>query len=413
MYFLSADNERARPTDGPQSAVNSGERVESFRKGTAKIIFKQSWPKDFHVSPFNSRKGSYTLKTSDPLSPCIQGTGPIFNTITLLSSKGHCKLVATLSSIGPAIDPYTLSASGKLRFLVSWCWIGFLTFPRILAQAFTLYSRHKLHVWYRPEPLPTSLSRRATPTERQLEPIFRRYLQHLVSRSCTAFAVKYTPAGIPQPTNPYLLRSRAALRGPIGSGGERAEELEVKVLTPGFYARFVRYADSFEAFSRELNESGTIWVSRPELLARIAAARWVGEAEGRRSGSVGEYLALGAIQHLRARSERVVRPFPTSAMNNGPEAGSGPLREGSGIKGEGGATTGLEMQGMDAYVLEREDETSRERYLSCVLRVVLAEKIAFGSVALLEVEWGLVRVGLAWLVSVFLGRMLERVSISG
>ncbi|KAI9739716.1 MAG: hypothetical protein M1834_006435 [Cirrosporium novae-zelandiae] len=56
------------------------------------------WSKDFHVSLFNSRKGSYTLVASDPFSTNIH----ISNTIKLLSSKSHPKLIAHVLSTAPA-----------------------------------------------------------------------------------------------------------------------------------------------------------------------------------------------------------------------------------------------------------------------------------------------------------------------
>jgi hypothetical protein len=47
-------------------------------------------------------------------------------------------------------------------------------------------------------------------------------------------------------------------------------ELEIRVLTPAFYSRFVHYAHTSEAFDRECiftdEMNRTLWISRPELL---------------------------------------------------------------------------------------------------------------------------------------------------
>ncbi|KAJ4306133.1 hypothetical protein N0V88_000929 [Collariella sp. IMI 366227] len=181
MYFLVADDEPLSEVD-PSSVGDEREHSKSSRSSAPQTTFKQSWPKDFHVSPFNSRKGSYTLNASDPLRPSTQSPGPISNTITLFPSQGHPKLIATLTSSGPTIDPSTLTALEKIHFLFSYSYLGLLTLPRTFLQASILYLRLKLRVFSRPEPLPTTLPR-ATPTEHHLEPIFRRYLAHLVSHS--------------------------------------------------------------------------------------------------------------------------------------------------------------------------------------------------------------------------------------
>ena len=123
--------------------------------------FTDSWSKDFHVSPFNSRKGSYGLSAYNPLSQ-----GMINNTITLSSSKGHPKLVARIFSIGDSVDPSTLGRLDILKFFLAWWWVGFVTFPRIAREAAKLFFRRGLHVWYRPEILRESIGRRETEDEK-------------------------------------------------------------------------------------------------------------------------------------------------------------------------------------------------------------------------------------------------------
>ena len=127
--------------------------------------FKDTWAKDFHVSPFNSRKGSYVLSVSDPLRADIGNKSPIDNTITLYSSKEHLKLVAHVYSTGDAVDVSKLSRWDTFKFLASWCWVGFVTFPRIIREAGKLFFLRKLHVWYRPEVLKDSIGRQATNDE--------------------------------------------------------------------------------------------------------------------------------------------------------------------------------------------------------------------------------------------------------
>ena len=128
--------------------------------------FKTNWVKDFHVSPFNSRKGNYALSAHNPFSSSIIGNEAISNTITLTSSKNHVKLVARIFSTQPSIDPSSLSLIEEIRVVAGWWWVGFVTFPRIVREAAKLFFQKKLHVWFRPEVLPGSIGRQETHDEK-------------------------------------------------------------------------------------------------------------------------------------------------------------------------------------------------------------------------------------------------------
>jgi len=123
--------------------------------------FTGTWDKDFHVSPFNSRKGAYAVSAENPLEK-----GTINNTITLSSSKGYPKLVARVFSTGDCMDPSKAGPWSTLRFVAAWWWVGLMTFPRIVKEAAKLFFLRKLHVWYRPEVLQESIGRQATDDER-------------------------------------------------------------------------------------------------------------------------------------------------------------------------------------------------------------------------------------------------------
>lgn len=179
MYFLKGGSDEVSGTQS--SAVNDDKRSakKSITEGnrasteapasddtTGSSKFTDTWPKDFHVSPFNSRKGSYTLTANDPFSLLKNNSGPVNNTITLSSSKSHAKLIARVFSTSKCIDPLTLSQWEGPKFLASWWWVGFLTFPRIVREAGKLFFKRKLHVWYRPEVLKDSIGRLETYDER-------------------------------------------------------------------------------------------------------------------------------------------------------------------------------------------------------------------------------------------------------
>lgn len=175
MYFLKAPDHDFTP-ETPYAPPELAES-EDFTKTTAidsnkeiqsstKFVIK--WAKDFHVSPFNSRKGSYVLSAHDPFYPSLSGKGSINNLVNLHSSKDHVKFVARIFSTAESIDPSSLSLPGRLKFIASWWWVGLVTFPRVIREAGKLLIRRKLHVWYRPEVLKGSIGRHETRDERYI-----------------------------------------------------------------------------------------------------------------------------------------------------------------------------------------------------------------------------------------------------
>lgn len=130
-----------------------------------KSRFTDLWMKDFHVSPFNSRKGSYALKAQNPF-PHVGFDNPMIdNTITLKSSKDHAKVVARLNCVGTPLDPDEFGILGAAWFISRWWWVGLVTFPRIVKEAGNLFYKRSLHVWFRPEVLTPSLGRLPTSQE--------------------------------------------------------------------------------------------------------------------------------------------------------------------------------------------------------------------------------------------------------
>lgn len=187
MYFLKSQTKkdnypRSEFDDGVIKSSNAG--IDPLRDGNSQneietvpltqdglvhnssAEFKTTWAKDFHVSPFNSRKGKYALSAYDPFSPPMMGDGAIRNTIILSSSKNHVKLIARVFSTQPSLDPSSLSLKEEIRLVAGWWWVGFVTLPRILREAAKLFFQRKLHVWFRPEVLRSSIGRRETHDEK-------------------------------------------------------------------------------------------------------------------------------------------------------------------------------------------------------------------------------------------------------
>lgn len=159
MYLLKGSGPDYDGTSNQNDATDHARQITKFT---------DAWAKDFHVSPFNSRKGSYSLSAVDPFKTSQESIAHIDNNIVLRSSEEHAKLVARVFSVGAPQDPNTLSTWQALCFIGNWWWVGFVTFPRILKEAYRLYFWRSLEVFFRPEVAPTSIGRDPTTIEKSV-----------------------------------------------------------------------------------------------------------------------------------------------------------------------------------------------------------------------------------------------------
>ena len=262
------------------------------------LFFKETWQKDFHVSPFNSRKGTYSLRAIDPVAAFQHyGHVKVDNTIVLRSDKGHPKLVARVFSTEPPTSALTIETLQLLRFVASWWWVGFVTFPRIVAQASKLFFTKKLHVWFRPEVTPTSIGRVYTLEEAQLEAYFSAFLTSVVEAADRSLRVIYQAAH--HSDSELVLYSSGYLREK-----EHERTLTVKILSPAFYSRFIHYSHAKEAFDREAlatdEKNRTLLIEPPHLLP----------------------ILLDAIKQATASSNLSSPPLNGSSSSSGPSPSS-------------------------------------------------------------------------------------------
>ncbi|KAF2439542.1 DUF1365-domain-containing protein [Karstenula rhodostoma CBS 690.94] len=235
-----------------------------------KTTFADYWTKEFHVSPFNSRKGGgYAQKALNPF-PSPTSSPAIDITITLKSTKDHAKIVARLFSVGTAMKLDELGLFGALKFIAAWWAVGFLTFPRILKEAFVLYFRKGLRVWFKPEVRASSIGRISTQIENLLHQIFQDYLFYLVHLSEDPFYIKFETAILDKPKDVVASTHRRDRHSNV-------KYLDIRVLTGAFYSRFVHYSHTSEAFDREClftdEKNRTLWISQPDLLPELLPRR--------------------------------------------------------------------------------------------------------------------------------------------
>ncbi|KAI4720385.1 hypothetical protein E4T48_03345 [Aureobasidium sp. EXF-10727] len=300
LYLLKAE-EKATDNSVP----------DGFEAPAKATKFTNAWDKDFHVSPFNSRKGTYSLTAADPVAALKSGSNVLDNTVVLNSSKAHAKLVARVYSDGDHMDPTTMGTSQSLRLLTSWFWTGFLTFPRIITQAYKLYFKRKLHVWFRPEVLASSIGRTHTSSEATLEAFFFAYLGYLIDTAAEPVRLTYIPAG--------GLGTSITLTSKHLAKDQTPKELTLRILTPAFYTRFAHYSHTKDAL---LNESlhndpnnRTCVIENAEHLDLLLSSLKHTTAASCKSGILDQYR-WRFLQNLRSAPPASANPDSTTEIKD-------------------------------------------------------------------------------------------------
>lgn len=157
------------------------------RSLTTSYHYSWTFPRSFHVSPFNSRNGFYRLDLVDPFpafapgnaSASAKGTAPTSSArrvpahpeikvlLRLLTPSKTVKLQALLAS-SPKHHPVALHPSNWsiiLRTIANYPLSLLMTTPRILYQAYRLHYDKKLAVYPRPEPRYTGAEGEWNPPE--------------------------------------------------------------------------------------------------------------------------------------------------------------------------------------------------------------------------------------------------------
>ena len=305
MYLLHVTKETIEEDANGPTASGAGAKSNLRR-----MVFSEPFEKDFHVSPFNSRKGSYSLRAVDPLA-VYESTGEtkVDNTIVLRSSKESAKIVARVWSEGAPKDATHIKPLELLRFIASWWWVGFFTFPRIVWEAQKLYFRRELHVWYRPEVTTTSLGRSSTADEVILAAYFKDFLEDAIASSDSPLRLIYEPA--------HREGEEIVMYSPKFTYEEDQKcTLTIQIVSPAFYSRFIHYGNAKEAFEREClatdEKNRSLRIAPPEALPIfLDAISKAGRPDPARKQSLRERLHWTILQRLRYPPPDV--SYPTDA----------------------------------------------------------------------------------------------------
>ena len=348
MYFLKKSQKTGKVNGEDNNCIN----------------FTVKWPKDFHVSPFNSRKGSYSLMAHDPFSH--DSDFSVDNTVTLSSSKGHSKIVARLYSAEAPLDPLKMTPLQKLSFIGSWWWVGFVTYPRIVKEATKLFFHRKLHVWFRPEVLKSSIGRKETDRERQaarrvpllhdadaidriIEIHFRKYLREIIPQP-----LRYTAAGSINPHVETIGPSRA-------NDNTSASVPLFQVLTPLFYSQLAMHAHPSALAASILAKepsAQTVHIDPPAVVTEVMHSETYCRTSCVKQESLLERLRWWLLSAL--------------CRSSGPRP-------------------------LDEFVRISASKDSAQEYARAVVTIRFSALIAGGVPELLDAAWWLARVALTWL----------------
>ena len=224
-----------------------------------------SFPRAFHVSPFNDRLGTYTVSVRAPFSHSHSGAVLPLIRVRLNTPSGTVKFSASLRTRHAA--PFKTNA--VLAALTVYPFILFLTLPRIIYEAAVLHYRRRLRVYKRPEPKPvrwtTAPPSTLAPTKGGgvgwqhptiLERAARRIVTTFLARRADTLGVVITL----QPGNPSEQTQRFdAHRDEANEMTEgKTRELVISYLSPRFFTVLVLAGDAPTALQWGRGSTGEV-----------------------------------------------------------------------------------------------------------------------------------------------------------
>ena len=249
-------------------------------------------------------------------------------------------------------------------------------------------------VYFRPEPLSSSIGRTETSDEAVIEKHFFNMLEMLSNES--GINVDYTSAAgwtrgkiVHKVAEPISMED-----GNFGDGGSSSETLELRILSPRFYTELAlangSVLDVFEHFCLSSKEGEALaWTSDAQALRRVLEA-------GSRLYDIGTYQSMRSYR--QALSIKFFRSIASYGFFKGLALVISELMNGT-------LATNV-MSGFDIATSKhtkptqskhREDpaqNTSHQNIANSVETIVKTECLAFGSGTLLKLEKKLCRIGL-------------------
>lgn len=337
------------------------------------------------MSTFNDRSGHYSLSMNDPFAPHLTENPHLNMTITLSGpSNKNSMLVTLLRSTMAPLNPENMSIEDKIMFLSQWWWVGFATFPRTILQAAKLFFQKKMPWVSRPEPRRNTISRYADVAEKCMERGFRALLKYRVENLWEhhekPIALKYMSAG---------LSGEDDVPVTFCSGYPQEKEIismEIKILTPTFYSRLAQYTSIRDALiSESTSPNCTVSLSDPEdIFQKLLVFKSLSYPQKLTS----KYFSCMATEITRSVSEFCLKL-------------SGCLRKHQGYSSDALSInydkSPLRLSDLDIFMLQHMSSSFQLIiYVFNILRLMMIETIAFGSLIIWDFEVLTVRAFAVW-----------------
>lgn len=294
----------------------------------------------------------------------------------------------------------------KTRFLLTWSWVGFATFPRTVQQAWIILFRIKMPWVFTPQPRANTMPAKASAAQAILEKQFRGFLKHVMQKCNSRLQVKYIPAGLIGEDSQEEIMAGT----PVDTSDSECQELEIRVLTPLFYSRIIQYDSIHSGLLAELH-SGTIALSDPFQLQNIDFTFYHTTSDDTYSSLIFSFisclkrtpkpigrLADEAEAHKQdGLGEQVKSHRQYLGLPHRPECLGDEASPADDWKRQ------LHLSGMDVFALTDtfscpKSEGERWSYVQTVSKLLLADRLALGSVELFDLEIFVVKLIVAWVL---------------
>lgn len=223
----------------------------------------------------------------------------------------------------------------------------------------------------------------------ELYKIFKDYLRQLVEQSQDVFSITLHTAIPNEPvTGACATHARGLDRVPT-------KELEIRVLTPAFYSRFVHYAFTSEAFDRERiftdEKNRTLWISHPQLLPALLNKRDSAIADDAVEAECSSHLRshLDELRWKLLRKLRCAPAAPAYAVSTPSKAEFTTTED----------VRSLPDSALDQFVRISRNKDIAGEYRRIVTKLFLAERFGFGFAEVLGMMDLLVRTTLCWVAA--------------
>jgi hypothetical protein len=231
-----------------------------------------------------------------------------------------------------------------------------------------------------------------TDTISKLYRSFKRYLFHLIQQSQEQFSITLHTA---IPEEPFESLATSYVQG----RNRGLRELEIRVLTPAFYSRFVHYAYTSEALDRECiftdEKNRTLWISRPQLLPLLLNRSVSAENQSPLvTRSYFDELRWNVLKKLRCAP---ATPAYGSSSSYDPAMTSEDVRS-------------LPYSEFDQYVRNRCPSAQACEYRRTVTKLFLAQRLCFGFSQIIGLLDSVVRLLLCYMALSQLGVMRARIT---